>query len=74
MGSRTRKRKQLPGETVDAFAAHYFELFRRIERGGNDYPDRIKVRMFMDKLRPELSIAVSPYLLNNVDEEPKFMK
>src|SRR6185369_10299040 len=56
------KRKQLPGETVDAFAANIYELFRRIEHGGNNYPDRVKARMFMERLRPELSMAVSPFL------------
>src|SRR5829696_634417 len=62
------KRRQLPGETVDAFAAHLFELFRRIEHGGNNYPDRVKARMFMEKLRPELSLAVSPFLPDDIQD------
>src|SRR6185369_17212968 len=62
------KRKQLPGETVDAFAANIYELFRRIEHGGNNYPDRVKARMFMERLRPELSMAVSPFLPNTIQD------
>nr|CAG8610947.1 1828_t:CDS:2 [Entrophospora candida] len=34
------KREQLPGETVNTFAAHIYELFRRIEHGENNYPER----------------------------------
>nr|CAG8583488.1 7086_t:CDS:2 [Entrophospora candida] len=62
------KWKQLPGETIDAFAARIYELFRRIEHRGNNYPDRIKTRMFMERLQPELLMAVSLFLPNTIQE------
>nr|CAG8638279.1 10162_t:CDS:1 [Entrophospora candida] len=62
------KRNQLPGETVDAFATHIYELFRRIEHGGNNYPERVKARMFIERLRPELSMAVSPFLPDTIQD------
>ena len=45
-----------------------YDLFHRIEQGAQQYPDRTKARMFTDRSRPELSLVVSPFMSDTLED------
>ncbi len=53
--------QQGPTETVDSYSTRMYELYRRLEADGNDYPAADKIRRFMGGLRFELQTAVRPF-------------
>jgi len=60
------QRKQLAGETVDSYHVAIEEMIRRVEAGGHQYPDSAKAQMFINGLRSELYMAVSPFTPNTL--------
>ncbi|CAG8620188.1 1163_t:CDS:2 [Dentiscutata heterogama] len=48
-------------ETVDKYAA-MLVLFQRLRRVGNQYSESTKVEMFVQGLRPDLSLSVQPFM------------
>ena len=59
--------QQGPTESVDSYATRMYELYRRLEADGNQYPAADKVRRFMGGLRYELQVAVRPFRDNTWD-------
>ena len=60
------QRKQLPGESVDSYHVAVEEMICRVEAGGHQYPDSAKAQMFINGLRSELFMAVSPFTPNTL--------
>lgn len=56
-------RRQALGETVEQYVASLQELFCRLN---DQYPARVQVRVFLSGLRPELSVAVSLLMPENL--------
>ena len=54
-----KERKQLPGESVEQYAAAIRELLRRVDPD-NNYPVHLQVSQFIDGLRPEIRFFVNP--------------
>ena len=54
-----KERKQLPGESVEQYAAAIRELLRRVDPD-NNYPIHLQVSQFIDGLRPEIRFFVNP--------------
>ncbi|RIB06395.1 hypothetical protein C2G38_2217235 [Gigaspora rosea] len=55
-------RRQKIGEAVDQYAADMVALFRRVSVGGNQYPNAMKVQIFVQGLRPDLALAVGLFM------------
>ena len=54
-----KERKQLPGESVEQYAAAVRELLRRVDPD-NNYPVHLQVSQFIDGLKPEIRFFVNP--------------
>ncbi|CAG8530301.1 3786_t:CDS:2 [Ambispora leptoticha] len=61
-------RRQRVGESVDQYAADMLMMFNRVCRVGNQYPEITKAQMFVQGLCPDLSLAVGPFMPNNLQE------
>ncbi|CAG8694994.1 11784_t:CDS:2 [Ambispora leptoticha] len=55
-------------ETVDQYATDVLVLFRRLMKVGNQYPEVIKAQMVVRGLRPDLYLAVGPFMPNTIQE------
>ena len=68
-------RHQLPGETVDKYAASFRELMRRVDPT-NQLPENFQISSFLKGLRPELRFHVLPTqpatLANAIDQAKRY--
>ncbi|RIB00497.1 hypothetical protein C2G38_2234110 [Gigaspora rosea] len=61
-------RRHCVEETVEQYALNMSVLFRRLEKSGNQYPEKTKVQMFVKGLRPNLAITVELFMPETLQE------
>ncbi|RIB21517.1 hypothetical protein C2G38_2176385 [Gigaspora rosea] len=62
------QRKQIIGERVDDYYVDIAGLIQQLEIGAYQFPEMMKVQIFVKGLHPELSIALAPLTLQTLEE------